>query len=150
LISRSEDPQSRAVEVWINLKNPDGRLRADSAARVALSTASAEGVLVVPAPAVTLDATNADEGIVMVVDNASVAHETKVKVGVRTTEKMEIVSGLHEGDVVLVEGNYALPDGTKVEVNDQEEEDKKSDTPAEGETDKKKSKSGSKSSGDER
>jgi len=44
-----------------------------------------------------------------------VAHETKVKIGIRTPEKIEIVEGLKGGETVVVEGNYALPDGTKVE-----------------------------------
>jgi hypothetical protein len=45
-----------------------------------------------------------------------VAHETKVTIGIRTAEKIEIVSGLLGGETVVIEGNYALPDGTKVEV----------------------------------
>jgi multidrug efflux pump subunit AcrA (membrane-fusion protein) len=52
----------------------------------------------------------------MVVDTANVAHETKVTIGIRTADKIEIVSGLLGGETVVIEGNYALPDGTKVEV----------------------------------
>ena len=52
----------------------------------------------------------------MVVDATNVARETKVTVGIRTPELMEIVSGLLGGETVVIEGNYALPDGTKVEV----------------------------------
>ena len=51
----------------------------------------------------------------MVVDDQNVAHETKVTIGIRTPEKIEIVEGLKGGETVVVEGNYALPDGTKVE-----------------------------------
>src|SRR5205085_7694847 len=128
LISRATDPQNRTVEVWVNLKNADGRLRAGSAAKVALTTKAVNDVVVIPAPAVTLKATNADEGTVMVVveDPASheqVARETKVTVGIRTPEQVEITSGLQGGETVIIEGNYALPDGTKVEVNSGEEEE---------------------------
>ena len=57
----------------------------------------------------------------MVVDDKSVAHETKVTVGIRTRDKMEITSGLQGGETVVIEGNYSLPDGTKVEVAKDEE-----------------------------
>ena len=121
LVSRASDPQSRTVEVWINLKNEGGRLRANTAAKVVVSTQSASDVIVVPTAAVTLDATNTNEGTVMVVDDQSVAHETKVTVGIRAKDKMEITSGLKGGETVVVEGNYALPDETKVEVSEDEE-----------------------------
>lgn len=66
----------------------------------------------------------------MVVGADSVAHETKVTVGVRTRDKMEITSGLNGGEQVITEGNFSLADGTKVEVAPEEEkadEDKKSE-----------------------
>jgi Cu(I)/Ag(I) efflux system membrane fusion protein/cobalt-zinc-cadmium efflux system membrane fusion protein len=127
LVSRASDLQSRTVEIWVNLKNEGGRLRADSAAKVVVATQTANDVVIVPASAVTLEATNANEGSVMVVDQESVAHETKVRVGVRTSEKMEITSGLKGGETIVVEGNYALPDGTKVEVAEGEKEGEKSE-----------------------
>ena len=52
----------------------------------------------------------------MTVDDASVAHETKVKVGIKNGDLIQIAEGLDEGATVVTEGNYALPDGTKVEV----------------------------------
>jgi multidrug efflux pump subunit AcrA (membrane-fusion protein) len=121
LVSRASDPQNRTVEVWINLANAGGHLRANTAAKVVVSTQSASDVIVVPVAAVTLDATNANEGVVMVVDDQNVAHETKVTVGIRTRDKIEITSGLKGGETVVVEGNYALPDGTTVEVAQDEE-----------------------------
>lgn len=124
LISRAVDPTNRTVEIWVTLANGSGRLRANGAAQVTISANSKADAIVVPASAVTLDATNADEGTVMVVDAESVAHETKVKVGIRTSERVEITEGLQGGETIVIEGNYALPDGTKVEVA-QDEEDKK-------------------------
>ena len=128
LISPATDPQSRTVEVWVNLKNPGARLRVNSAAKVTITTNTVTDAVIVPVAAVTLKATNADEGTVMVVtdDPAShekVARETKVTIGIRTSEQMEITAGLRGGETVIVEGNYALPDGTKVEVNSGGEEE---------------------------
>src|SRR5436309_15413019 len=121
LLGRSSDPTNRTVEVWVTLGNGLGRLRANGAAQVTISANSKSDAIVVPASAVTLDASNADEGTVMVVDAQSVAHETKVTVGIRTTEKMEITEGLQGGETVVVEGNFSLPDGTKVEIAKAEE-----------------------------
>lgn len=115
LLSRSSDLTSRTVEVWVTLGNEDGKLRANGAAQVTVLANSKSDAIVVPVAAVTLEASNADEGTVMVVDSANVAHETKVKIGIRTTDKIEIVEGLQGGETVVIEGNYALPDETKVE-----------------------------------
>jgi multidrug efflux pump subunit AcrA (membrane-fusion protein) len=115
LLGRSSDATNRTVEVWVTLGNEDGKLRANGAAQVTVFANSKDDAVVVPTSAVTLETSNADEGTVMVVDAQNVAHETKVKIGIRTPEKMEIVEGLEGGETVVVEGNYALPDKTKVE-----------------------------------
>lgn len=122
LISRSSDPASRTVEVWVNLGNEAGRLRAGGAAQVVVDSNQTGDAIVVPASAVTLEASNADEGTVMVVDALSVARERKVKVGIRAGEMIQITEGLQENETVVTEGNYALPDGTKVEINEEKPE----------------------------
>ena len=127
LLSRSSDAANRTVEVWVTLGNGDGKLRANGAAQVTIAANSKNDAVVVPASAVTLETSNANEGTVMVVDDQSVAHETKVTIGIRTPDKIEIVEGLKGGETVVIEGNYALPDGTKIEPQmntDEEKEDK--------------------------
>jgi HlyD family secretion protein len=115
LLSHSSDPASRTVEVWVTLANGDGKLRANGAAQVTIAANSKNDAVVVPASALTLETSNATEGTVMVVDDQNVAHETKVTIGIRTPDKVEIVEGLKGGETIVVEGNYALADGTKVE-----------------------------------
>jgi HlyD family secretion protein len=127
LLSRSSDPTSRTVEVWVTLGNSDGKLRANGAAQVTIAANSKNDAIVVPASAITLETSNANEGTVMVVDDQNVAHETKVTIGIRTQDKVEIVEGLKGGETVVIEGNYALPDGTKVEPQSGETEE---NTPA--------------------
>jgi HlyD family secretion protein len=122
LVSRASDPTNRTVEVWVTLGNGAGTLRANGAAQITIAAQTKTDVIVVPAAAVTLESTNADEGTVMVVDTSNVAHETKVTVGIRTPALVEIVSGLQPGETVVIEGNYALPDGTKVEISEEKEE----------------------------
>ena len=123
LLGRSSDSTNRTVEVWVTLGNSDGRLRANGAAQVTVAANSKNDAVVVPISAVTLEASNAAEGTVMVVDDQNVAHETKVTVGIRSPDKIEIVEGLKGGETVVVEGNYSLPDGTKVEVAKEEKEE---------------------------
>ena len=84
----------------------------------------------------------------MVVDEASVAHERKVKVGIRAADKTEITEGLEGGETVVTEGNFSLPDGTKIEVSKDEEEGA-GDEGDEKKTDEEK-KSGGEEKGDEK
>jgi len=122
LLSRSTDPTNRTVEVWVTLGNSSGALRANGAAQVTVFANSKADAVTVPASAVTLDASNADQGTVMLVDDKSVAHERNVTVGIRTKDKMEITSGLQGGETVVIEGNFSLADETKVEIAPAENE----------------------------
>src|SRR6266566_9140403 len=121
LVGRSSDPTNRTVEVWVTLANGAGHLRANGATQITISANSKSDAIIVSASAVTLESSKTDEGTVMVVDAQNIAHETKVKVGIRTTDKMEITEGLQGGETVVIEGNFSLPDGTKVEVAKEEE-----------------------------
>jgi multidrug efflux pump subunit AcrA (membrane-fusion protein) len=132
LLSRSSDPTNRTVEVWVTLANGAGHLRANGAAQITISSQSRNDAIVVPAAAVTLEASNANAGTVMVVDDKSIAHETKVTVGLRTPDKIEITEGLNGGETVVIEGNFSLADGTQVEVA-KEEQKKDGEKPKEDE-----------------
>ena len=125
LISRSTDPQNRSVEIWVNLGNGAGRLRINSAAEVHIATKTQNDALIVPASAVTLDASNENTGTVMTVDADNVTHETKVTVGLKTKDEIQILEGLQAGDKIVTEGNYNLPDGTKVEEQENPAADEK-------------------------
>ena len=120
-ISRSADAANRTIEVWANFGNARGLLRVGDAVQFVVSGNSVNDAVVIPTAAITLDAANVDEGTVMTVDKDNIAHETKVKVGIKQGDKIQITEGLDGGETVVVEGNYALPDGTKVEVAKDEE-----------------------------
>ena len=116
LVSRSSDPQNRTVELWATFGNPQGLLLTGGAVQFVVSNQTVEDAVIIPASAVTLDASNSDSGTVMTVGEDSIAHETKVKIGIKQGDRIQIVEGLNGGETVVVEGNYALPDGTKVEI----------------------------------
>lgn len=125
LISRSADTQNRTVEIWANFGNPRGVLRVGDAVQFVVTANPEENAIVVPSEAVTLEAANSDEGTVMTVDKDNIAHETKVKIGLKQNDKTQILEGLEENETVVIEGNYQLPDGTKVEIAKDEEEGEK-------------------------
>ena len=50
------------------------------------------------------------------VEKEGIAHYTLVELGARIDDKYEILSGLNQGDRVIVEGNSGLIDGTEVAV----------------------------------
>ena len=116
LVGRGVDPQSRAVDVWVSVPNRTGQLRPNGVARVVISSQQVADAIVVPSSAVTLDATNGSAGTLMVVDSKSFAHEVHVTIGVRSNGRMQILSGLEGGETVVTEGNYGLPDGSKVAI----------------------------------
>lgn len=125
LIGRSSDSQSRTVEVWARFGNPRGLLTAGGAVQFVVTNQSIVDAVIIPISAVTLAASNADAGTVMVVGMDSVAHEKKVKIGLKQGNKVQIVEGLNGGETVVVEGNYGLPDGTRVEIAAEEKETEK-------------------------
>jgi hypothetical protein len=55
-----------------------------------------------------------NQGTAMVVDSSEIAHSRKVETGLVFDDQVEILSGLSEGDTVITEGGYGLPDGTQV------------------------------------
>src|SRR5256886_12540614 len=77
LVGRSSDPTNRTVEVWVTLANGAGHLRANGAAQITISANSKSDAIIVPASAVTLESSNADEGTVMVVDAQNIAQDRK-------------------------------------------------------------------------
>ena len=125
LLSRVADPAARTVEVWVSLPNKDGSLRPGTAARLTVHTKTVRDAIVVPLSAVTLSASTQRTGTVMLVDAESVAHEHEVTLGVRSTDGYQVLEGLTGGETVVVEGNYALPDKTKVKAASEEKDDGK-------------------------
>jgi len=114
LVSPALDPNSTTVEVWVQVKNPQQKLRPGVTTQVSITAQTIHNALVVP-PVSLLNASNG-EAQVMVIDAQSVAHSTDVKVGVQTPQKAQILSGLNPGQQVVTEGAYGLPDKAHVKI----------------------------------
>ena len=126
VVSPAVDPSTTTVEVWVQAANPGERLKPGGTIRVAIVAETIQNTIVVPAAALL----NSEEGgqKVMIVGKDSVAHERKVSVGVRQGDRVQIVSGLQEGDQVVTSGGLGLEDKAKVAIQqpkaEEEDEDK--------------------------
>ena len=122
LVSPALDPNSTTVEVWVQAKNPDRGLKPGTSVRVSMVSQAVPDALVVPASAVLTGADGATT--VMLIGSDEHAHQQAVKVGIRQNDEVQIVEGLKEGQRIVTEGAYGLPDNTKVSVESPKQGDK--------------------------
>jgi RND family efflux transporter MFP subunit len=106
LINRS----TRTMTTEVDVENPQGLIKAGMYAYVKLPLRVANQALAVPLQALTIG----DSPSVMVLAKDGRLEERKVKVGIRTADKAEVVSGLEEGDPVVVGNRAGLDAGEKV------------------------------------
>lgn len=113
-ISPMVDPVTRKASVQVIIDNPDHRLKPGMFARVEIVLEKHENTLVIPRKAVVKQD---GKELVFVIDR-SVARAKQVKKGLSDEQRLEIIDGLDEEDLVIVQGNYGLEDGVKVELRD--------------------------------
>ncbi len=101
--SSSSSSSSSAVyyNALFDVENPDGTLRIDMTAQVSVLLKQAKGVLMVPAVALG-PKRRGDERMVRVLDEKGQPQPRKVTVGINNGASAEILSGLKEGERVVV------------------------------------------------
>lgn len=104
------DARTKAYPVTLKIKNEDGLIKGGMYGEVELVVDSKEGVLVVPQYAVL---EREQEKIVYTVEEGK-AVEKLVEIGLTLGDEAEVVSGLKEGDLLIVEGQYGVQDGSEV------------------------------------
>ena len=121
VVSPSANANATTVEVWVQIANPGERLKPGATARVSIIAETIQNTLVVPTSALL----NGDEGRqkVMVISNDSVAHERTVAVGVRQGARVQILSGVQQGEQVVTSGGLGLEDKAKVAIQQPKSED---------------------------
>lgn len=126
VVSPAVDPTTTTVQVWVKADNPGEKLRPGATVHVAIIAETIQDTVVVPVSALL----NGDEGgqKVMVIDKDNVAHEHMVSVGVRQGDRVQIVSGVSEGDQVVTTGGLGLDDKAKVTVQQPKSEDEDEDS----------------------
>lgn len=110
-VSPKLDETSRTLLVKVFLKNPDGRLKSGMFGSVELSFRARDEALILPQTAVLNDA---DRVYVVAVGADKKAVFKPVKTGLQLAGQVEILEGLAEGDIVVVEGYQKLGPGSPV------------------------------------
>lgn len=113
-ISPLVDAATNTLMTRIRIKNPDGRLRGGAYARGLLKTEAHEGFAIPKSallPSAAGDATSA-----AIVDPEGKITHRDLEIGDDDGDRIEVRKGLVDGDRVVIEGGYSLPDGTAVEV----------------------------------
>ena len=113
--ARSADPASRMMQAEVRVANPDGVLSSGLYAQVAFQLKRTTPPLLVPANALVIWPKGT---FVAVVDEASAVHYHAVEIGRDYGTQAEILSGLREGDRVLVNPSTELREGRKVQAVD--------------------------------
>jgi multidrug efflux pump subunit AcrA (membrane-fusion protein) len=113
VVNQAVDPARRTVEVWCEIANSGGALRAGEFGQVRIVIGVAPKSVVVPKEAVQFEE-GTRKGFVMVVGADKHAKKTEIEAGEMLGNRVQIKSGLKAGDMVIIEGGYGVPDGTEV------------------------------------
>jgi RND family efflux transporter MFP subunit len=107
LITLTADPTTKKFKAEIAVNNPELLLRPGTFGEVTIEVASKPQALVIPQRAII------DNRFVFVVEGDR-ARKKEVVLGLETATEAEVLSGLREGELVIVEGNFGLVDGSPV------------------------------------
>ena len=109
--------KSRTIQVQATLTNPDGMLKAGMYTNIQVSRQDNSPVLTVPETAVTYTAYGDTVFIIQPGDEQTlITRRVAVKVGQRLDGRVEIETGLREGERVITSGQLKLSDGMTVEA----------------------------------
>jgi RND family efflux transporter MFP subunit len=105
------DPQTRTMETEIDFQNPDGKLLPGMYVEANLGVAAKQDMLTVPLEAVEA---NGSEGTVLVVNSQNILEERKIRLGLQGSTRIEVLSGLTDGERVVVGSRNEFRAGMKV------------------------------------
>jgi RND family efflux transporter MFP subunit len=105
------DPQTRTMETEIDFDNRNGVLLPGMYAETVLQLSERKHVLTVPLEAVTQNPSGAT---VLALNSGNVVEERKVKLGLQSKGRAEVLSGLKEDEMVIVGNRSQFREGEKV------------------------------------
>jgi RND family efflux transporter MFP subunit len=108
----SLDLQTRTMETEIDCENRDGRLMPGMYTESEISLHQKPNALTLPLEAVVR---NGDDATVLAVNSQNILDERHVKLGLEDNSRVEIVSGLSEGDRVVIGNRSQFRSGQKVQ-----------------------------------
>jgi RND family efflux transporter MFP subunit len=107
------DPSSRTLLVEVQVPNPANVLLPGMYSQVELRSVRADPPLLVPSDAMIV---RADGAQIAVVGPDRTLHLQKIQVGRDYGDRVEVISGLHEGDTIVSNPGDGVRDGLKVDV----------------------------------
>jgi RND family efflux transporter MFP subunit len=110
--ARALDPTSRTLLVEINVPNRGGALLPGMSAHVDLSAKQRDAPLVIPADALLIRANGSE---VAVVGRDGTVNVRKIEVGRDYGDRLEVLKGLNEGDMLVQNPSDVVREGIKVE-----------------------------------
>jgi RND family efflux transporter MFP subunit len=115
-ISPAVDPATGLGVVRIRIPNPDGALRIGIFLSAQIPVETHTGALVVPAQAIYRDE-NGDPRVYVVSGDSATA--VGVTLGIETKDSVELLSGVKEGDTIILTGGYGLGDKARIQTKGQ-------------------------------
>jgi multidrug efflux pump subunit AcrA (membrane-fusion protein) len=114
VVSPAVDPNTTTVQVWVEAENSGEHLKLGSTVEISMDAGEVPNAIVVPVAALLSSEDGGEK--VMVAGADGRAHERAVKVGVRSGDYVQILSGVATGDRVITQGALGLDDNTKVQI----------------------------------
>jgi RND family efflux transporter MFP subunit len=105
---------TRTMDTEVDVPNSNLLLIPGMYAEVDLALHARNSVLTLPVTAVDIDGTNAGQGRVMVVAPNNRVQARSIALGMETANRVEVRSGLNEGDMVVLSGRSTLQAGQEV------------------------------------
>ena len=112
-LSPAINEETRTYSGFITIKNPELKLRPGMFAKGEIITTSKEGVLAVPKEIVT---TRRGHKLVFTVESNNRAMQKHIETGISDDEYIEIVSGLEEGEKIVIRGYEWLNNRSRVKI----------------------------------
>jgi len=111
----SLDRQTRTMETEIDFDNRAGHLISGMYTETRLSLREKKNALTIPLEAVSR---NGDDATVLAVNAENVVEERKVRLGVEDSTRVEVLSGLSEGERVIIGNRSEYHNGEKIQPKD--------------------------------
>jgi HlyD family secretion protein len=114
VVSPALDPNSTTVEIWVQAKNPQGRLKPGTSVQLSMVAQTIPNALMIPAAGL-LTGKDGDTSVMQVSTDAH-AHQKSIKTGIGQGDEVQVTEGLQAGDQIVARGAYGLPDNSKVKA----------------------------------
>jgi RND family efflux transporter MFP subunit len=115
-INEKVDPESRSYRIRVGVDNEHGKFKSGQFATVSLQIGTAAQATIVPSAAIKFE--EGQPGVFVYEDGK--VKRVGVTLGMSNDDRVEIVDGLSEGELVVTDDPNLLSDGMSVEVRNQE------------------------------